>query len=95
MIFLKTIFDIATSLLTIYSWVLLIAVILTWVRADYSNPIVNFIYRITLPLLSYIRSKIPLVFNGIDFSPLVAFIGIQLLVALLNQIFFWIYRSVA
>ena len=37
------------SLLTIYIWIVIIGSLLTWVRPDPYNPIVQIIYRLTEP----------------------------------------------
>ncbi len=65
-------------LLWAYTWVIIIAALLTWVRPDPSNPIVQIFYRLSYPLLAFVRRKLPfLVINGIDISPLVVVIVLQ------------------
>ena len=56
----------------IYEWVLIIRVIISWVNADSYNPIVQFIYNITEPVLQPIRKMLPSL--AIDFSPLIVFL---------------------
>ena len=67
------------SLLTIYMWVIIIAALLTWVRPDPTNPIVQVLYRLTEPAYALVRRYVPTVFNGIDLAPLVIIIGIQVI----------------
>ena len=78
------------SLLTVYIWVIIIAALLSWVRPDPYNPIVQFLTRITTPAYQLVRRMIPTTFNGIDFAPLVIIIGLQVidivLITLLNTI---------
>jgi YggT family protein len=50
--------------------------VLSWVSPDPYNPIVRFIDRVTEPVLFRIRTKIPVVYGGIDFSPLIVFLVI-------------------
>ena len=69
---LAKIFELADGLLTIYKYVLLASVVISWVNADPYNPIVNFIYRATEPLLRRIRRHMPDT-GMLDLSPLVAF----------------------
>ncbi len=69
---LAKIVELADGLLTIYKYILIAAVLITWVNPDPYNPIVNFLYRVTEPLLSRIRRKLP-PFGPVDLSPLVAF----------------------
>lgn len=71
-------------LLWVYMWVLIIAVFLSWVRPDPSNPIVQVVYRLSYPVLDFARRKLRfLVVNGIDLSPLVVIIALQILDQLL------------
>ncbi len=78
------------NLVSIYIWVVIIASLLTWVRPDPNNPIVQILYRITEPAYALVRRYIPSVYNGVDLSPLVIIIGLQiadvLLVSVINSI---------
>jgi len=70
--------------LQIYSLILLARVIMTWIpNLDYSNPIVKLLLDLTEPVLKPIRQALPQT-SGIDFSPMVAFLAIYLLTALLR-----------
>lgn len=75
---LAKIVELADGLLTIYKYILLASVIISWVNADPYNPIVNFIYRVTDPLLRRIRRYMPDT-GMLDLSPLVAFAIIYIL----------------
>lgn len=70
--------DLLLEILTLYKYVLLASVVISWVNADPYNPIVRFIHRITEPLLDRIRRFMPDT-GMIDLSPLVAFFLIHLL----------------
>jgi len=71
---------ILNTLLTLYFWILLAAVVLSWVNPDPSNIIVRFVRGVTEPLLWQIRRRLPFVVAaGIDFSPLVVLLLIQFL----------------
>ena len=78
------------SLLTIYIWVIIIAAVLSWVRPDPYNPIVQFLTRITSPAYHLVRRMMPTTFNGIDLAPLIIIIGLQvidiILITLLNAV---------
>lgn len=69
---LAKIVELADGLLTVYKYILLASVIISWVNADPYNPIVNFIYRVTDPLLRRIRRHMPDT-GALDLSPVVAF----------------------
>ena len=68
------------GLLNIYSLVLLVAIIASWVNADPYNPIVRFLRAATEPLLYRVRRALPFVVVGsFDLSPIIVFLGIQFL----------------
>ncbi|MSN25994.1 MAG: YggT family protein [Geobacter sp.] len=75
---LAKIIELSSGLLTIYKYVLLASVVVSWVNADPYNPIVNFIYRVTDPLLRRIRRHMPDT-GMLDLSPLVAFAAIYVI----------------
>lgn len=56
--------------LTIYMWIIVFRVIVSWVNADPYNPIVQFLYQVTEPVLYPIRTRLPYI-GGIDISPLI------------------------
>jgi YggT family protein len=53
--------------------------VLSWVNPDPYNPIVRFIHNMSEPVLYRIRRTIPMTFGGIDFSPIIVFLGIVFL----------------
>jgi YggT family protein len=71
--------------LQIYSWIVIARVVISWVNADPYNPIVRAIYSVTEPVLYRIRRALPVFGGGIDFSPIVVFIGIMFLQSFLVQ----------
>lgn len=65
------------SLLRLYSFILLARVLMTWIpNLDPSNPIVQFLYQATEPVLKPIRNALPQT-GGMDFSPLIVFVLIS------------------
>lgn len=73
------------SLIDIYSLIVFVAVILSWVRLPEDNPFVRVIHQLTEPVLSRVRSILPSA-AGLDFSPMVVLIGLQLLKSLLLRL---------
>lgn len=65
--------------LTIYMWVIIARAILSWVNPDPYNPIVRFLYNITEPVLGWVRRRVPLIFGGLDLSPLLILLAIVFL----------------
>ena len=71
--------------LTVYMWLIIIRAILSWVNPDPYNPIVNFLYQVTEPVLYQIRRYLPLRGMAIDISPIIAFVIIIFLDRFLVQ----------
>lgn len=66
--------------LTALYWLILIRALISWVNPDPSNPIVQFLYRTTDPILAPIRRMLPFALRiGIDISPIIAFLLILFL----------------
>ena len=61
-------------ILTVMYWLILIRALLSWVNPDPFNPVVQFLQRVTEPVLEPIRRLLPPL--AIDLSPLIAFFGI-------------------
>jgi len=75
------------SLLTVYIWVVIIGALLTWVRPDPYNPIVQVIYRLTQPAYDLIRRLMPTVFNGLDLAPIILIVALNVIdIVLINVI---------
>ena len=72
-----------TCALPIYMWIIIAQAVLSWVNPDPYNPIVRFINQVTEPVLYRIRERIPTVFGGLDFSPIIVFLVIIFLRAFL------------
>jgi len=62
----------------LYSFVVLAAVILSWVRAPQHHPAVRFVHQLTEPVLEPIRRILPPM-GGLDLSPMVLLFGLQML----------------
>jgi YggT family protein len=69
-------------LLSIYLWTILIRVIASWVSPNAYHPALQLVERLTDPVITPVRRVLPDL-GGLDFSPLVALVGIQLLRMLL------------
>ena len=65
--------------LNTYMWIIIVRALLSWVNPDPYNPIVQFIYRITEPVLRPIRNVLPTQQIGLDLSPMVAILAIYFL----------------
>jgi len=78
--------QIISLLLQLFELALLARIILSWFpNVDRSNPIIQFLFDITEPVLKPIREMLPP--GGMfDFSPLIVFLIIQVLTTVLRGI---------
>ncbi|MEE2637065.1 MAG: YggT family protein [Acidobacteriota bacterium] len=66
------------QLIDIYSLVVLVGVVMSWVQLPPSNPIAQFVHAATEPVLEPIRRALPPM-SGLDFSPMVLLLGLRFL----------------
>lgn len=66
-------------------WMVIIRALLSWVSPDPYNPIVQFIERVTEPLLAPFRMLVPSYRIGIDLSPFFAILFLYFLKIFLVQ----------
>jgi YggT family protein len=52
---------------------------MSWIRPNPSHPVVQWVYRLTDPVLEPVRRLIPLHAGGIDFSPIIVFLLLDFL----------------
>lgn len=76
--FLIAIANVLDIIFTIYSFIVIIAAVISWVNPDPYNPIVRFLYRVTEPLLRPIRKLLPFRLP-VDISPLILLLIIYFL----------------
>jgi len=66
-----------TLLIQLYSLVILARVLMSWVNIDPYSPLARTIFNLTEPVLQPVRNLLPPA-AGIDFSPLVVLILLQI-----------------
>ena len=77
--FIEAIAQILHMVINIYIWIVIITALITWVRPDPYNPIVQVLMRLTEPVYVFIRKYIPTVIGGIDLAPIIVILGLQFL----------------
>jgi YggT family protein len=70
--------DLVHLAITIYIWIIIIRALISWVNPDPFNPIVRFLYRVTEPVLRPVRRSLPTYQIGLDLSPLLVIIGLEI-----------------
>lgn len=69
----------------IYMWIIIIRALASWLNPDPYNPIVQFLYSITEPVMYRVRQVLPMSGMGIDFSPIIIILAIMFLRMFLVQ----------
>ena len=72
-------------LFTLYSFALIIRIVLPMLGVDYDSPVLRFLVSITEPLLAPLRSRVRPV-GGLDFTPMLALMIIWMVQQLLSLV---------
>ncbi|MAD42392.1 MAG: hypothetical protein CL623_08385 [Arcobacter sp.] len=86
--FTTSVLTVVLTIISLYKWVIIISALLTWVRPDPNNPIVQMLYRLTEPAYAMVRKYIPTIFGGMDLAPLILIFGLMFLEIFLKNLFF-------
>jgi len=81
-------------IISIYIWVIIIAALISWVRPDPYNPIVQTLYRLTEPAYALVRRYIPTAIGGIDLAPIIIILGLQFFDLFIVKILFQIASNI-
>ena len=73
---------IVTLFIQLYSLIILARVLMSWVQIDPYSPLARTIFQLTEPVLEPIRNLLPPT-SGLDFSPIIAIILLQVVETLL------------
>ncbi|MDD3653511.1 MAG: YggT family protein [Desulfotomaculaceae bacterium] len=72
---------------TLYAYLIIFRIFLTWVRHNPLHPIIKFVYEITDPYLNLFRRFVPPI-GMIDLSPIVALIVLQVIQRLVRYLIY-------
>jgi YggT family protein len=73
-------------IISLYSFIILARVLMSWVNIDPYSPLARAIYNLTEPVLAPVRNILPPV-AGLDFSPIVVFLLLQVVGQILVTMF--------
>jgi YggT family protein len=86
--FAGALLQVVFAILSVLQWLVIIAAVISWVNPDPRNPIVQFLYRTTDPLLRPFRRILPpRRTGGIDFSPILFLLLILFVRVFLSRLF--------
>jgi len=74
---IEAIAQILHMVLNIYIWVVIISALITWVKPDPYNPIVQVLRRLTEPVYEFMRRYVPTMIGGVDLAPIIIIIALQ------------------
>jgi YggT family protein len=80
---MRAVLDLLVVILDMYSYVLIAAIIASWlvnfniinVSSPFVRQLLDILYRLTEPVLAPIRRRLPQM-GGLDLSPIIVFLGI-------------------
>jgi len=75
--FINAIATILSFAVTILWWLIIIRALISWVNPDPHNPIVQFLYKTTEPILMPFRKIVPAFNLGLDLSPIFAILALM------------------
>lgn len=91
--FIQAFAQILSIVINIYIWVIIIAALISWVRPDPYNPIVQILYRLTEPLYTKIRRIIPTLIGGVDLTPILVILVLKFIDLFAVQLLFQLARN--
>jgi len=92
--FISAIAEVLNVVLTIYTWIVIIAALISWVRPDPYHPIVRFLYSVTEPVFAMVRRFLPVTAMRIDFSPIIVLLIVLFLQRFVVSTLYDIARTV-
>jgi YggT family protein len=85
--------NILNMIIGLYIWIVIISALITWVRPDPYNPIVQILYKLTEPVYALLRRYIPTNIQGFDIAPLILILGLQFFQMFFVQLLFKFAQS--
>lgn len=87
--FINLIRQVVSVAFEVYSWILIIRILLSWIRHNPYQPIIRFIYEVTDPYLRIFRRIVP-PYGAVDFSPIVAFFALRIMEWIISRVLYYI-----
>ena len=82
---LASLIAVVQLLIQIYTWIIIISALISWVSPDPYNPIVQILYKLAAPAYRLVRF-IPTRIGAIDLAPLIIIIVLQFISVLLGNL---------
>jgi YggT family protein len=82
-------------IINLYTLIIIVAVLISWVNADPYNPIVRILRQLTEPVFYQVRRFMPraLLRTRLDFSPIIVLIGLMIIETVVGGLLYDLGRS--
>jgi len=82
-------------IINLYTLIVIVAVLISWVNADPYNPIVRILRQLTEPVFYQVRRFMPhaLLRTRFDFSPIIVLIGLMIIETVVGSLLYDLGRS--
>ncbi|MCR6594230.1 YggT family protein [Campylobacter insulaenigrae] len=78
--------QIFSLIIDIYVWIIIISALISWVRPDPYNPIVQILYRLSEPAYALVKRLIPTTIGSIDLAPLIIILLLKFIQIFLSNL---------
>ena len=95
MLILQVVVGVVDFLLNVFMYLIIGRAIISWVNPDPYNPIVNFLYTATEPVMRIARKIIPPIGGTLDISPIIVLVLIYFIRILVNEFLFNLANSLS
>ena len=73
-------------IIRLYELILIVRIFMSWIRPNPAHPVVQWIYKLTDPVLDPIRKMLPMNAMGLDFSPIIVFILLEVIKGMIFRV---------
>lgn len=85
---LEAIGSVFIQLVVMYKWIIIISALLSWVRPDPNNSIIQILNKLTEPVYDFVRKKVPTIVGGLDLAPLIVIFALIFVEAFLVSLIY-------
>lgn len=71
--------DLLLLIFRLYEVIVIVRVIVSWIQVDSYHPVIRFVHAVTEPVMAPIRNLLPTERIGIDFSPLIVLLLLEMI----------------
>ena len=84
--FVGSLLILIVMIISLYKWIIIVAVVLSWLKVSKDNILVQIIHLITQPVFNLLKNYIPTEYNRIDFAPMIIILILVLIETFLGRL---------